>query len=90
MKLSNSHCALRTRIWVDRPGQTSRNEEDLPGQFSVDSIKSHEQALKGHEQVTVMFSALFPAAVKVVRSTTGGFIVAERLSDVTGCCVQGR
>lgn len=44
---------------VDKPGQTSMDEEDLPGQFSVDSIKSHRQALKGHEQVAVMFSALF-------------------------------
>lgn len=62
---------------VDKPGQTSTDEEDLPGQFSVDSIKSHRQALKGHEQVTVMFSALSPAVVKVLRSDAGGFIVFE-------------
>lgn len=40
---------------VDKPGLTSTDEEDLPGQFSADSIRSHRQALKGHEQVAVMF-----------------------------------
>lgn len=86
--LSNSTCPQKQELrQVDKPAQTSREEEDLPGQFSVDCIKSHRQALKGHEQVAVMFSALSPAVVKVVRSDVVGFIVFEWLSSATGACV---
>jgi len=36
-----------------------------------------------------MFSALFPEAVGMVKSDTGGFIVSELQSKATGGCVEG-
>lgn len=85
--LSSSICPQKQELReVDKPGPTSTAQEDLPGQFSVDNIKSHRQALKGQEQVAVMFSALSPAVVKVVKSDTGGFVVFEWSSNATGRC----
>ena len=64
---------------VDGPGQTGTNEEDLPGHFSVDGIKSHKQALEGHGQVALHVPCTSPPWLSRRRDLTRnrGFIVFE-------------